>query len=644
MSRISLASLPLVLVAATLALVTAASATGRPDPLSEASVVVHTDRPGPRISPAVFGSTFLAPFGGMGAYDDAIGGFSPAFLNSLDHVFVGSMRFPGGITAQSYDWERAIGPQGSRIENPVAPANRPSPSTVGPDEFGQLLDRTGAAGVMTVNFATGTPAEAAALVQYMTGAPGSSAWADRRVADGHRAAYRVPWWEVGNEAQVSPYWALDPPLHIGGPAGCAPAKTCLYVYGGTTRIADQRLVTAIDRQPSAGVSTGQPDAAYQVAYPPVVPGSLAIRVAGVPWTQVASLATAAPDAPVYTLDPGTGTVQFGDGTHGAIPPAGAPLVTDYDSGPHAGLLRFYAAMKRANPAIHVCAGQTGPSFITVMGKHPYDCLQDHPYIEPTTLSSTEPIGTYERRVMGEPFLESAAVQILESEARQVTGRHVPLVLTEYGQLVSSTPDPGRAPYYLSSLDEALLNASQLAEWIRLGIPVADRQLLDAELPPADETTHSLRHIAPASAGGAIVTDGARSVIEPTGQMFEMMRPLAADRRLGISVAADPQLTLAQHHPIGDLSVLAGGGHGYVDVYAINRSPDSAVPVALSLAGFPGSGRVTLTTLDGPSALSINTLQAPHRVNVRVTHGRVDDGQLTTTLPAHSITGISLAGL
>jgi alpha-N-arabinofuranosidase len=75
-------------------------------------------------------------------------------------------------------------------------------------EFGRLLQQVGAVGTATVNFSTGTPAEAAAFVAYMV-APASrhpsrdpavaSFWAGLRARDGHPAPYRVPYWEVGNE-------------------------------------------------------------------------------------------------------------------------------------------------------------------------------------------------------------------------------------------------------------------------------------------------------------------------------------------------------------------------------------------------------------------------------------------------------------
>ncbi|OYU71831.1 MAG: putative baseplate assembly protein [Burkholderiales bacterium PBB5] len=65
------------------------------------------------------------------------------------------------------------------------------------------------------------------------------------------------------------------------------------------------------------------------ASPSGTASTLAIRVAGVPWTEVPSLYGALPAARVYTTrlaDDGTVTVQFGDGRTGARLPSGAENV------------------------------------------------------------------------------------------------------------------------------------------------------------------------------------------------------------------------------------------------------------------------------------------------------------------------------
>jgi predicted phage baseplate assembly protein len=70
---------------------------------------------------------------------------------------------------------------------------------------------------------------------------------------------------------------------------------------------------------------------WSLAKTPVLPGSLRLEVdeggfeAGsvrVPWSEVPTLLDAPADAKVYTFDPRSGIVRFGDGQHGEAPPRG----------------------------------------------------------------------------------------------------------------------------------------------------------------------------------------------------------------------------------------------------------------------------------------------------------------------------------
>jgi hypothetical protein len=56
---------------------------------------------------------------------------------------------------------------------------------------------------------------------------------------------------------------------------------------------------------------------------------LALSINGKSWKQVDTLENHGPDDQVYTLDPTTGTVFFGDGEHGCIPPAGSSITATY---------------------------------------------------------------------------------------------------------------------------------------------------------------------------------------------------------------------------------------------------------------------------------------------------------------------------
>ena len=101
--------------------------------------------------------------------------------------------------------------------------------------------------------------------------------------------------------------------------------------------------------------TGEPDQVVRLARVPVIPESVKITVTanGVSrvWEPIDDLLSAGaevpvaesrlppgsrvtPDLPVYVyrLDPESGEIRFGDGTHGARPPAGVAIRADYDYG------------------------------------------------------------------------------------------------------------------------------------------------------------------------------------------------------------------------------------------------------------------------------------------------------------------------
>ena len=97
--------------------------------------------------------------------------------------------------------------------------------------------------------------------------------------------------------------------------------------------------------------TGLPDQAVRLAHPPVLPETVTIRVGAVEWKRVEDLYSAGPEVPVpdlrrppgaaqpaattpqvYTVDAASGIVRFGDGLHGARPPADAALRADYAYG------------------------------------------------------------------------------------------------------------------------------------------------------------------------------------------------------------------------------------------------------------------------------------------------------------------------
>jgi hypothetical protein len=53
---------------------------------------------------------------------------------------------------------------------------------------------------------------------------------------------------------------------------------------------------------------------------------------GEPWTQLETLEDAGPDARVFRVDPATGSIQFGDGAQGRVPPGWVIITSSYRYG------------------------------------------------------------------------------------------------------------------------------------------------------------------------------------------------------------------------------------------------------------------------------------------------------------------------
>jgi alpha-L-arabinofuranosidase len=96
-----------------------------------------------------------------------------AVIPALTGAGVDALRYPGGSTADAYHWQTNTTVNGQGYANP---AN-------GFDDFMGIAQKTGASPIITVNYGSGTAAEAAAWVKYAN-------------VTKH---YGVKYWELGNE-------------------------------------------------------------------------------------------------------------------------------------------------------------------------------------------------------------------------------------------------------------------------------------------------------------------------------------------------------------------------------------------------------------------------------------------------------------
>ncbi|MDR1272768.1 MAG: alpha-N-arabinofuranosidase [Clostridiales Family XIII bacterium] len=125
-------------------------------------------------------------------------GFRRDVMDLIRPLGLAQIRYPGGNFLSGYNWRDGVGPRGGRPVRMDAAWFALEPNLVGTDEFLQYCERLGTTAMMGVNLGTGSPAEAAALLEYVNGVL-PTAYADMRRANGRELPYGVKLWCLGNE-------------------------------------------------------------------------------------------------------------------------------------------------------------------------------------------------------------------------------------------------------------------------------------------------------------------------------------------------------------------------------------------------------------------------------------------------------------
>lgn len=133
-------------------------------------------------------------------------GFRKDVLNEVRELGVPIIRYPGGNFVSGYNWLDGVGPKQSRPVVLEKAWDSIESNQFGTDEFMAWCKAAGTQPLMGLNLGTGTPEEAAALVEYCNVEKGTK-WSDLRLRNGIPEPYKVKHWCLGNE--------MDGPWQIG---------------------------------------------------------------------------------------------------------------------------------------------------------------------------------------------------------------------------------------------------------------------------------------------------------------------------------------------------------------------------------------------------------------------------------------------
>ena len=133
-------------------------------------------------------------------------GFRKDVLDEVRQIGVPIVRYPGGNFVSGYHWLDGVGPKQDRPRVLDKAWNSIEPNQFGTNEFMAWCKAAGASPLMGLNLGTGTPEQAAALVEYCNVEKGTK-WSDLRRQHGFAEPYEARHWCLGNE--------MDGPWQIG---------------------------------------------------------------------------------------------------------------------------------------------------------------------------------------------------------------------------------------------------------------------------------------------------------------------------------------------------------------------------------------------------------------------------------------------
>jgi alpha-L-arabinofuranosidase len=236
--------------------------------------------------------------------------------------------------------------------------------------------------------------------------------------------------------------------------------------------------------------------------------------------------------------------------------------------------------------------------------------------------------------MTAPVSEGAALAALQAEIRRYSGRDIPVVMTEYGQLV--TPMPKADPEFNLSLDEGLLIGAQLEEWATHGVPLAEKYLLDSV-----PFLGTYPYIGLSTYSAMLAGPGPNFLVEPTGQVLGLMSRLGGEQLLQSATVNNPEIGPGIEAP--DLWVTAAASRkGAVDIVVINANPVRSLRSDVVIEGELHKSEVHSLLLDGPSPTAYNTAEKPDNVTTVARTADVGSGDFFWTFPAHSVTMLQLS--
>lgn len=645
------------------------------------------------IDKGIFGINHRYAFNGYGSFDSVNRKVKDDFAELYDESNFGSIRYPGGTISNLFSWKETLGEQSERTPQIHGFYNKDGQGGIAPNfgisEIGTFAADHGSEIIYVYSLGRGDANDAADLIEFLNAKVGDNPnggtdWAKVRADNGHTEPYNVRYFEIGNEMNQNyeegtssqSYWTNS--VLANPDDGSTNKKDVVdaYIEGGTVSRVKEYAVVKGDWNRSKSFSTGEAGQKFSMRYAllprdekaadyenwtAVVPGSVEIFTCDAngngetKWTETSDLSGETGDAQKYELDLKTGTITFGDNTHGKIPDKGRQIKVSYKV-KRDGFAQISKSMRdtmdkineqrhedgQTPGEIHVYSSYEDASFFNRMNSKGYNSLYDGMAIHPYSFGPGEDYNGEAFYLQSMKLGDGAVdkVRRLTHEMREISkdGTKVP-VISEYGIYKSSNT-------LVRSQTHALYIARQIMEYIKLGSPYIQKHcLVDWYQSGGDSLGPTQQAVIQAVKGdGASTATGEGTFTffkTPSALVFEMYNgkgdtPGFGDQILSATTSELPTLD----NGVKSYDVLTSKdaeGNYYAAITYLDLEEDGAFTLNVEGEDFTGR-KIEVRSIVGDSYDTENTPNEPNKVTVNY-----EDAYTSTeanphfTLKPHSFT-------
>lgn len=598
----------------------------------------------------MFGVNHRYHMDGYGSWDTENHQLYPEFQALCDSGNFGSIRYPGGIVSNLFDWKRSIGDTRETTihGNWDEPAITPN---FGVDEAAQyIIDEMGGEMIYVYNFGNGSAQDAADLVEYLNCEVGENPnggidWAAVRAENGHPEPYGVTQFEIGNEVDEGRgYWMQENPNTWSG-SGDNYAK--MYAEGAVRTFTKEKVAefdnwnTTGDKTKASHYSDGTANQVKYMRYANdvtqhedkskmVQPDSVHVYVNDQEWTIVEDI-TAAGQENVVQVNCENGEIRFGDGTHGNIPASGSDIRVTYTVEKD-GIADYYDAMKAVDPDIKIYSGFSSPNIARVIhdsaeagadgGK--FDGIAVHPYSRTNgQINDNDP-----------QFYEKILAAIDTSVITQINSRKSELdkywpdgsknvCISEYG-IFNHSGD------VVQSQTHAVYIAENLMEFVNLGVAYTNKHCL-IDFPAGDVLGPGKQALILATQN----SDGTYSYYgTPSLEVLNIFNTMSATQVVGTQITRNTQF----YQGVESINTLVTkDDQGNLYVIAVNAERDKEKAISIQVDGVSLAGKtIQGMKLESDDVYAVNSLDDPHNVQAETFTLSNQNDTLEYTMQPHSV--------